>query len=102
MYYQRRRLSMRAAFAGAALAAFMVTPSLADYYIVQDSTTKRCRIVEERPAPGVGVQVGPIGFGVRAEAESRMRTVEECRESGATTGGGVRIEERERVIRERQ
>ena len=34
--------------------------------------------------------------------ESRMRTVEECRESGATTGGGgVRIEERERVIRER-
>ena len=94
---------MRALFAAAALAAFMATPSLADYYIVQDSTTKRCRIVEERPAPGIGVQIGPIGFGVRAEAESRMRTVEECRESGATTGGGgVRIEERERVIRERQ
>ena len=87
---------MRAAvLAGAALAAFVVTPSLADYYIVQEPTTKRCRIVEERPtSPGVGVQIGPVGFGVRTEAESRMRTVEECRESG--TGGGV-IQERERV-----
>jgi hypothetical protein len=88
---------MRAVFAGAALAAFVVTPSLADYYIIQEPTTKRCRIVEERPAsPSVGVLIGPGGFGVRAEAESRMRTVEECREAG-TTGGGVIIQERERV-----
>jgi len=87
---------MRAVFAGAALAAFVVTPSLADYYIIQEPTTKRCRIVEERPAPGVGVVIGGLSFGVRTEAESRMRTVEECRESG-TTGGGVRIEEREQV-----
>jgi hypothetical protein len=64
---------------------------------MQEPTTKRCTIVEERPAPpGVGVVIGGICFGVRAEAESRMRTVEECRESAAT-GGGVTIEERERV-----
>jgi hypothetical protein len=91
---------MRAICLGAALAAFAVTPSLADYYIIQDATTKRCRIVEERPAPAIGVVIGGAGFGVRTEAESRMRTVEECRESG-TTGGGVRIEERERVPAER-
>ena len=52
----------------------------------------RCRIVEERPAPSVGVVIGGAGFGVRTEAESRMRTVEQCHESG-TTGGGVQIEE---------
>ena len=87
---------MRAVLAGVALAAFVITPSLADYFIIQEPTTKRCRIVEERPAsPGVGVIIGGIGFGVRTEAEGRMRTVEECRESG-TTGGGVTIEERER------
>ena len=52
------------------------------------------RIVEERPAsPRVGVVIGGIGFGVRTEAESRMRTVEECRESG-TSGGTTVIEER--------
>jgi hypothetical protein len=87
---------MRVVLASAALAAFVVTPSLADYYIIQEPTTKRCRIVEERPAsPGVGVVIGGVGFGVRTEAESRMRVVEECRESG-TTGGSVIIEERER------
>jgi hypothetical protein len=89
---------MRAVFAGAALALFIVTPALADFYIVQEPTTKRCRIVEERPAsPSIGVVIGGLGFGVRTEAESRMRTVEECRESGGTTGGGVTIEERQRV-----
>jgi hypothetical protein len=87
---------MRAVLAGVALAAFVITPSLADYYIIQEPTTKRCRIVEERPAsPGVGVVIGGAGFGVRTEAESRMRTVEECREVGGT-GGTTIIEERER------
>jgi hypothetical protein len=86
---------MRAILVGAALATLVVTPSLADYYIVQNPTTKRCTIVEERPAPGIGVVIGGLSFGVRSEAESRLRTVEECRESG-TTGGSVTIE-RERV-----
>ena len=64
--------------------------------LLHEPTTKRCRIVEERPAsPGVGVVIGGAGFGVRTEAESRMRTVEECREVG-TTGGTTVIEERER------
>ena len=83
---------MRAVLAGAALAVLAVTPTLADYYIVQEPSTKRCRIVEERPAPGVGVIIGGVGFGVRTEAESRMRT--ECREGGTT--GETIIEERER------
>jgi len=89
---------MKALLAAAALTTF-VTPALADYYIIQEPTTKRCRIVEERPAPGVGVVIG-APFGVLVEAESRMRTVEVCREG--TTGGPAVIEERrERVIRER-
>jgi hypothetical protein len=92
---------MRAIFLSAAFLGFVVTPSLADYYIVQEPTTHRCRIVEERPAsPSVGVVIGGAGFGVRTEAESRMRTVTECREGG-TTGGGVTIEQRERVPAER-
>ncbi len=88
---------MKAILAGAALAAFVGTPVLADYYIVQTPRTHECRIVEERPAPGVGLVIGSP-FGVRTEAESHMRTVEECREVG--TSGSRVIEERER-IRER-
>lgn len=91
---------MRALWLGAALATFVLTPALADYYIVQDTSTKRCRIVEERPAAGVGVVIGGVGFGVRTEAESRMRTVTECRETGTTgSGTGVRIEERQERVR---
>ncbi len=82
---------MKAMLAGAALAAVFVTPSLADFYIVQEPTTKRCTIV-----PGVGVIIGDRGFGVRVEAESHMRTVEVCREgtTGRAPSGGVIIEER--------
>jgi hypothetical protein len=89
---------MKALMIGVGLAA-IVTPALADYYIIQEPTTKRCRIVEERPAPNAGVIIGGSGFGVRVEAENRMRTVEVCREG--TTGrrdGGVVEERRERVI----
>lgn len=88
---------MRIIFAGAALAAFVVTPVLADYYIVQEPTTKLCRIVEERPvSPSVGILVGDAMFSVRTDAESYMRTVKICQE---TTGSGA-IEERE-PVRER-
>jgi hypothetical protein len=86
---------MKALIAGVALAAIYATPVLADFYIVQEPTTKRCRIVEERPAPGAGVIVGDRGFGVRVEAESHMRTVEICKETTGS-GGGVTIEERPR------
>jgi hypothetical protein len=79
---------MNKALLGIVLAAgAVITPALADFYIVQDPSTRRCRIVEERPAPSVGVVVGD-GFGVRVEAENRMRTVEVCRESA---GGGDKV-----------
>lgn len=87
---------MRAILTGTALAVFVVTPVLADYYIVQEPSTHHCRIVEERPAPSVGVVIGGAGFGVRTEAESRMRTITECRESG-TSGSSTVIEEHESV-----
>ena len=86
---------MKALIAGAAVAAMFATAALSDFYVIQEPTTKRCRIVEERPAPALGVIIGDRGFGVRVDAENHMRTVEVCR--NATTGGGVTIEERERV-----
>jgi len=86
---------MKAILAGTALATLQVAPACADYYIIQEPSTKRCRIVEERPAPGVGVVIG-APFGVRVEAENRMRTVEVCRE-GTTGRGDVIIEENRRL-----
>jgi hypothetical protein len=89
---------MKALLIAAGLVSF-AAPALADYYIIQEPNTRRCRIVETRPEPNVGVVIG-APFGVRVEAENRMRTVEVCREG--TTGGTVIEEPRERtIIRER-
>jgi hypothetical protein len=77
---------MKAILAGVGLAALLATPALADFYIIQDPSTKRCRIVEERPAPNVGVVIGNA-FGVRVEAENHLRTVEVCRETTGRGGG---------------
>jgi hypothetical protein len=52
---------MREVLAGVAIAAFGVTPVLADYYIVQEPSTRHCRIVEEQPAsPSVGIVIGTV------------------------------------------
>ena len=83
---------MKALLVGTALAALYTTSTLADFYIVQEPTTKRCRIVEERPATGGAVVIGSP-FGVRVEAERQMRTVEVCKETTGS-GGDVTIEER--------
>jgi hypothetical protein len=92
---------MKALVTGAIVAAAFVSPALADYYIVQDAGTKRCTIVEQRPAPGLGIVVGEGGFGARLEAENRMKTVEVCQDAGTTGERGGAIIERREERRER-
>ena len=88
---------MKALMIGVGLAA-IATPALADFYIIQEPTTKRCRIAEERPTPNVGIVIGGSGFPVRVEAENRMRTIEVCKETSGSGGPAVIEERRERVI----
>jgi hypothetical protein len=74
--------------AAAGLVAF-ATPSLAaEFYIVQDSSTKRCSIVEQRPTTTTTTVVGGKTYTTRTEAEGAMKTVKVC-ESGGTVGGPV-------------
>ncbi|HEU4887270.1 MAG TPA: hypothetical protein VFV49_05240 [Thermoanaerobaculia bacterium] len=57
-----------------------------DFYIVQDTSTKRCQIVEQRPTSTTTTTiVGDGMFKTRVEAESAMKTVKVC-ESPGTTG----------------
>jgi hypothetical protein len=60
-----------------------------EFYIVQDSTTKRCTIVEQRPTSQTTVVVeGGRTFTTRQETEGATKTVKVC-ESGGTVGGPV-------------
>ena len=67
--------------AGALLAGF-VLPALADtsYYIVQDTSTKKCRIVDQKPITREVTVVGGDGvvYKTKTEAETAMKTVKVC------------------------
>jgi hypothetical protein len=82
-------MRIRLLVAAAGLAAF-ATPSLAaEFWVVQDTTTKRCTIVEQRPTTQTTVVVGGgKAYATRTEAEGAMKTVKVC-ETGGTVGGPV-------------
>ena len=71
------------------VAAALATPAVAqttttttttsEYYVVQDPGTKKCTIVTEKPASSTIVQVGPMAFKSRTEAESGLKTIEVCK-----------------------
>lgn len=65
--------------AGIALPAFAQATG---YWIVQDSSTKHCSIVTQRPVSSTMTVVGPDGvtYKTRSEAQDAMRTVKVCHE----------------------
>jgi hypothetical protein len=65
----------------AALAAAVAGTAYAqatEYYVVQDTTTKKCTIVDKKPTTTTVTQVGPVTFKTRQEAESGMKTIKVC------------------------
>jgi hypothetical protein len=72
---------MRIALA-AVLAAAVSTAAFAqttEFYVVQDVKTKKCTIVDKKPATTTEVTVvGNSIYKTRTEAESGMRTVKVC------------------------
>jgi hypothetical protein len=82
-------MRMKLLVAAAGFAA-LATPALAaEFYIVQDTGTKRCTIAEQRPTSQTTVVVGNgTTYTTRQEAEGAMKTVKVC-ETGGTVGGPV-------------
>lgn len=68
----------RICFAAAAI-ALLGTPAVAQQYIVvQEKATKKCKIVETKPTETTWVQVGPVAFKTRDEAEKQITVI--CKE----------------------
>jgi hypothetical protein len=51
--------------------------AFADYYIVQERSSRECKVVETRPSETTWVQVGPLAFKSRDEADRQVAVV--CR-----------------------
>ena len=75
---------MKRLFLSAALVAFAFgtataqTTTTTEYYVVQDTATKKCTVVDKKPTTSTMVQVGPAMFKTRTEAESGMKTIKVC------------------------
>jgi hypothetical protein len=65
---------------GAAVIAAFVTPAMAaEFYVVQDVKTKKCTIVDQRPATTETTVVGDGKvFTTRTEAETGMKSIKVC------------------------
>ena len=67
------------AITAAVLVAFVTTASAQTFYVVQDVKTKKCTIVDQKPATQTTVVVGDGAvFKTRTEAESSMKSVKVC------------------------
>jgi len=64
--------------AGATIAMLSSTAMAAEYYIVQEKATKKCKVVDARPTETTWVQVGPLAFKTRDEADKQVAVV--CKE----------------------
>ena len=68
--------------AAALLAVSLSAPALAqtEFYVVQDTATKKCTIVDKKPTVSTMTVVSPTGtvYKTRAEAETGMKTVKVC------------------------
>jgi len=64
----------------AAVPLAFTTPAFADFYIVQDSATQKCTVMESRPTVTTQKVVGPDGtvYKTREEASTAMKTVKVC------------------------
>jgi hypothetical protein len=65
---------------GAALLACLATPALAQsFYVVQDSATKKCTVVSQKPTTTTTTVVGDGKvYTSQTEAESAMKSVTVC------------------------
>jgi hypothetical protein len=73
------KMSIKYALCGVALAA-LVTPALAanEFYVVQDTASKKCSIAEQKPTVATSTLVGTASYKTQAEAETAMKADKVC------------------------
>jgi hypothetical protein len=59
----------------AAVAMLSSSALAAEYYVVQEKTTKKCKVVEARPTETTWVQVGPLAFKTQDEADKQVKLI---------------------------
>lgn len=74
-------MKTRLILAAAVVASFVAPAFAADqFWVVQDSATKKCSIVEKKPTESTMTVVSPSGtvYKTKTEAETGMKTIKTC------------------------
>lgn len=74
-------MNVKLLIAATMITAFSAPAFAADsYYVVQDSTSKKCTVVNQKPTTTTSVVVGPTGkvYATETEAEAAMKTITVC------------------------
>ena len=67
-----------------ALLITVATPALAaEFYVVQDPTTKRCNVVSEKPDGKTWVMVGTEVYGTKEEAKAAKKANPDCKKKAS-------------------
>jgi hypothetical protein len=66
---------MKKLIVAASLIGFVATPALADFYIVRESPTADCKIVETKPADSKIIVIGDKVYKTRDEATKELAVV---------------------------
>jgi hypothetical protein len=71
----------------AAALVIVATPVLAaEYYVAQDPTTKKCKIVEQKPDGKTLTMIGTNSYPTKDEAKAARKAAAECPKKNKTTG----------------
>jgi hypothetical protein len=65
--------------AGAALLFATQASALYEYYLVQDTATKECTIVEEKPTRASSIVVGAAVYRTKGDAREAMKLTPDCK-----------------------
>jgi sporulation protein YlmC with PRC-barrel domain len=75
--------------AGVAMLAGTCYAMAADFYVVQDTSTKQCRVAEQRPTgPAVVIVGAERSYGSQAEAEAALKASSICNQTTAQAPAG--------------
>jgi hypothetical protein len=65
----------------AVTSAFAQTAVSSEYYVVRDTSTKKCTIVDKKPTTATTTVVDNGTFKTKTEAETGMKTMKVCTEN---------------------
>jgi hypothetical protein len=74
-----KKILLSGAVAALAITAAYAQPA-AGFYVVQDATTKKCTIVDQKPTTTTTTVVGDGVYKTRTEAETGMKSIKVCTE----------------------